>query len=196
MRESEECAATREGTKTMMQTPTNDRFPDTVITVDLAACLHLDDRWELQEGHLVTMNPPGWKHGRTLSRVARLIDAALEGSAYVSLVGDVGIVIDARTVLAPDLAVYAKARLAATDPAKRWATVLPDLVIEVLSPDDDGPARARRWRDAGVPVVWLIDPELRTLAVWDADGLQANVTRVQLPNNVELVVAELLPATI
>jgi Uma2 family endonuclease len=50
----------------MRNGPMHDRFPDTVITVDLAACLRLDERWELQEGHLVTMNPPGWKHGRTL----------------------------------------------------------------------------------------------------------------------------------
>jgi Uma2 family endonuclease len=54
----------------------------------------------------------------------------------------------------------------------------PDLVAEILSPDDrpgEVLAKVGEWLDAGVRLVWVIDPERRVATVYRADGGVATV---------------------
>jgi Uma2 family endonuclease len=51
--------------------------------------------------------------------------------------------------------------------------VVPDLVVEVLSPSDlaqEVEDRLHRYLKAGVPLVWLVNPELRTVRIHRPDG--------------------------
>lgn len=53
-----------------------------------------------------------------------------------------------------------------------FAPVVPDLVVEVISPDDLAGGvnqKVQEWLEAGVRVVWLIDPEARTVFVYHRD---------------------------
>ncbi len=55
--------------------------------------------------------------------------------------------------------------LATTDPQEDVFTEPPVLVVEILSPDDtflDTQERARDYREMGVGMVWIIDPQSRT----------------------------------
>jgi Uma2 family endonuclease len=52
-------------------------------------------------------------------------------------------------------------------------TVVPDLAVEVISPNDhsyDVERKAEEWLEAGVRVVWIIHPEIQTVRVLRRDG--------------------------
>lgn len=54
-----------------------------------------------------------------------------------------------------------------------YATLAPDLVAEILSPDDrpgEVRAKVREWLDAGVALAWVIDPERKMAEVHRANG--------------------------
>jgi len=54
-----------------------------------------------------------------------------------------------------------------------FCPVVPDLVAEVISPNDlaiNVEAKRDEWLDAGVHTVWIIDPNARTVRVHQADG--------------------------
>ena len=53
--------------------------------------------------------------------------------------------------------------------------VKPDLVIEIVSPDDTIPemlAKVSEYLAAGIPHIWVIDPYHRTVAEADCDGMR------------------------
>ena len=125
----------------------------------------------LIEGALITMTPPNWTHGRVTSRVDRRLGQFVEqhGLGEV-LVGDSGVLLerDPDTVLGADVCFIAHDRL----PPRPWPdgfpAIVPDLVVEVRSPNDRaGQVRekTRRWLAAGVQVVWNVDPKTETIEV-------------------------------
>ena len=53
--------------------------------------------------------------------------------------------------------------------------IAPDLVVEVLSPKNSGMEIDRKigeYLDAGVPLVWIVNPETRTIRAYRQDGSQ------------------------
>ena len=63
------------------------------------------------------------------------------------------------------------------DPVPRgFAHIAPDLVVEVLSPDDrpgEVLEKVADWLKAGTRLVWVIDPERRTGRVYRSDGTES-----------------------
>lgn len=56
---------------------------------------------------------------------------------------------------------------------KGWATIPPDLAVEVVSPNDivyQLEDKLEDYRKVGVPLVWVVFPNLRTVRVYRADG--------------------------
>ena len=52
----------------------------------------------------------------------------------------------------------------------------PDLVVEVLSPDDrpgETLAKVGDWLEAGARLAWVIDPQRRLARVYRADGTES-----------------------
>lgn len=72
---------------------------------------------------------------------------------------------------APDVAFISWARIPDGPLSEQsLAEVIPDLVVEVLSPSNTKKEMARKRREyfkAGVRLVWEVDPETRTVAVFD-----------------------------
>jgi Uma2 family endonuclease len=59
------------------------------------------------------------------------------------------------------------------DPNPGYMPIVPDLAVEVLSPNDTAHAVAEKlieYRSAGFPLVWVVDPELRTVTVHPNPG--------------------------
>jgi Uma2 family endonuclease len=82
------------------------------------------------------------------------------------------------TVRAPDVAFVARSRLS-TAPSWGFPELAPDLVVEVVSPWDrasEVSAKAAMWLDAGVRLVWVVDPQAR-LATVPHPGGQDSVLR-------------------
>jgi Uma2 family endonuclease len=77
------------------------------------------------------------------------------------------------TARTPDIAFTRRERL---DPEPvTGAELVPDLVVDVLTPDDRPLAiqsRAGEWLAAGTSLVWVIDPRRRTVHVYRADGTE------------------------
>src|SRR3990172_3882680 len=82
------------------------------------------------------------------------------------------------TVRAPDVAFIRSDRLPDPPPAG-YAEVAPDLVVEVLSPNDRPGkvlAKVADWLSAGNSLVWVVDPARLSARVYRADGSEAFVT--------------------
>jgi Uma2 family endonuclease len=90
------------------------------------------------------------------------------------LVAETGFVLSTNpdAVRAPDVAFVRNERI--PDPLPRgYARFAPDLVVEVLSPDDrpgEVLEKVADWLGAGTRLVWVIDPERRTGRVHRPDG--------------------------
>ena len=130
---------------------------------------------ELVRGRLVLSEPPGTFHGKLAGRLLLRVGAFVEAHHLGEVFGqDTGFKIASNpdTVRAPDLAFLGHERLARV--ARRgYAAVAPDLIAEILSPEDrPGEVRAKiaEWLSAGVRLAWELDPERRTAQVHRPDG--------------------------
>ena len=133
-------------------------------------------RHELVEGELRTMTPAGAEHGRVaLSLGARILAHVEEhglGEAYAPETGFV-LTRGPDTVRAPDVAFVSAERLTG-EPTPGFAELAPDLVVEVVPPWDrasEVSSKAAMWLDAGVRLVWVVDPQARLAAVHHPGGL-------------------------
>jgi Uma2 family endonuclease len=132
-------------------------------------------RSELIRGRLVVREPAGGRHGRVTMRVARHLADYVEehelGGVYAAETG-FKLESDPDTVRAPDVAYIVKDRLPASEP-RGYPDYAPDLVVEVLGSDDRPGqvlAKVGDWLNAGVRLVWVVDPERRAARVYRADG--------------------------
>ena len=77
----------------------------------------------------------------------------------------------------PDASVIALGRMPpATYEDEGHCTTVPDLVVEVISPNDKAlevAGKRDEWLDAKVRTVWLVEFETRTVQVFRADGTSA-----------------------
>ena len=131
-------------------------------------------RYELLDGELVKMAPPGGEHGLVL------FDVTLPLGNYVTahdlgavLVGGPGIVLrrNPDRVRAPDLCFIARDRIPAGGLPRGYLEVIPDLVVEVISPGDraaEVQEKVEEWLTAGVRLVWALYPRTRSVAAYQS----------------------------
>ncbi len=147
---------------------------DRLLTAeDLAAMPSGGRRLELVQGRLVTMAPAGEEHGvQGMALMVHLGHWVIENGLGRVYLAETGFVLsrDPDTVRAPDGAFLRRERQPA-DLGSSFATVLPDLVVEVASPTDSQHevlGKVGDWLDAGVAVVWVLWPRAQCLQVWRA----------------------------
>jgi Uma2 family endonuclease len=78
---------------------------------------------------------------------------------------------DRATVRSPDAAFVRRERL--PELSDHFVPVAPDLAVEVLSPSDrmaDALGKVAMYLQAGVQLVWLVDPAARVVTVFRPDG--------------------------
>src|SRR5438552_2414389 len=130
-----------------------------------------DKLYELDEGKVVEMPPPGEPHGVLCAFIVHLLWQYViqRGKGYVCS-NDTGLVVKRRpgTVRGPDIMLFDESR-----PwhklSHKFAVGIPKLVVEVLSPSDQMTKMMRRisqFLKRGVPLVWLVDPEERAITVY------------------------------
>jgi Uma2 family endonuclease len=134
------------------------------------------ERYELIEGSLVVMEPPGAYHGFLEARITYLLMShALEKRLGRVLAGEPGFFTrgDPSTVRAPDIAFLSYDRFPAEPLFEGYERIAPDLVVEIGSPHDrrgEIDLKTREWLDFGVRAVWEVDPEQRRVRVSTAAG--------------------------
>lgn len=138
----------------------------------------MDRRTELVRGRLVVRDLTGGPHASLLAELTTAVVMhvrSIHPSPGRVLVGDPGFWIarDPDTVRAPDLAFLAQDRLPGGVVPPGFLEGVPDLAVEIRSPSDRTGAvleKVGQWLDAGVAIVWVIDPQRRTAQYFAADG--------------------------
>ena len=118
------------------------------------------------------MSPAGWRHGRVAGRLHALVGHhVLENKLGEVFTAETGFLIarDPDTVRAPDIAFVAQENFAEKMSSDAFWPGAPDLAVEVLSPNDktgDVDEKIQNWLNAGVRLVWVVDPKLRTVTCY------------------------------
>jgi Uma2 family endonuclease len=134
-----------------------------------------DKSTELVRGRLIVREPPGTEHGRIQANLAYFISHHVRRNQLGAVFGqDTGFKIESNpdTVRAPDVAFLERTRASLVRP-RGYAALAPDLVVEILSPEDrpgEVLTKVGAWLDAGVKLVWVIDPERRVARVYRENG--------------------------
>jgi len=121
------------------------------------------NRYELLDGVLLVTPAPRPEHQVVVSRLQVAFGFALVLPAHAHVVGPGAVTLPPRTQLAPDLLVY-PARFAPTTP---WSEITEHwLAVEILSPSShvyDREFKRDAYHALGVPEVWLVDIDARTV---------------------------------
>lgn len=124
---------------------------------------------ELVDGQ-IRVSPAGTRHGRVCIRLAIRLGAFVESQ-------ELGYVFDSSTgfrlpggnIRVPDLSFVSRGRFRDEQVPEGFGEVPPDLVVEVLSPEDrsrDVLDKIGEYLQAGVRLVWVIDPKGRGAAAY------------------------------
>jgi len=113
----------------------------------------------------------GWIAGRIFNRLATHVENSDLGRAYAAETG-FKIASSPDTVRAPDACFVSHERLAMVEATQSYLPLAPDLVVEVVSPNDTSSeveAKAEEWLEAGTDIVLVADPSNQTIRVYQ-DG--------------------------
>lgn len=127
---------------------------------------------ELIDGRIVHMTPTGDEHGTIEFNLGRELSAFVRTNNLGRVTGgEVGIYIRRRPdrIRAADIA-FISAKHSAR-PAKGFLEVVPDLVVEIMSPDDRWQAMRDKLADyfsIGVERVWVVEPQNRKVLVFSS----------------------------
>ena len=145
--------------------------PTVYTAADLERLSDQGYRYELIQGGLHEMAPPGGTHGSSTSRLATFVSIlVIDKDLGETFAAETGFLVrrDPDTVLAPDFAFVAKNRL--PNPlSSGYVPVIPDIVLETRSPNDtkrEIADKIDRWLELGVRLVWELNPKLRVLTVY------------------------------
>jgi len=133
---------------------------------------NIDKQFELENGVPVEMPPPSKPHGAICYLVAHMLGLYLLPRGGSVFTNDTGLIVRRRpdTVRGPDVMAYlTRERIA--DMAVAPADDVPTVVAEVLSPSDRPGKTHRRvqgYLRRDIPMVWVIDPQDRTVTVHTA----------------------------
>jgi Uma2 family endonuclease len=131
-------------------------------------------RVELVRGRLVRMSPVAFRHGQVVVQLIVLLSRYLDEHPVGVILPDVGFKLqsDPDTVRGPDVAFVLQERVAELD-RPGFVRGAPDLVFEVLSPEDrphDIRERLDDYFGAGVRVVVIVDPQKKSATIHRASS--------------------------
>jgi Uma2 family endonuclease len=135
---------------------------------------HTDKRLELVRGELRELAPANDEHGYLASQILLIVAQFVKqhGLGY-TFAAETGFVLseEPATVRAPDFAFLSRER-APQEWTRHFARYVPDLVAEVVSPGDtfsEVTEKVNDWLQAGVRMVWVVDPSSRVVYVYRAE---------------------------
>ncbi|MBA2452129.1 MAG: Uma2 family endonuclease [Chloroflexia bacterium] len=142
-----------------------------------------DDLWEMGEdarfcelirGELICMSPASGRHGKIGIRITTLLDLYTSRTKLGDVFGtEAGFMLarDPDTLLAPDAAFVRADRVPPEDDQKGFLELVPNLVVEVLSPSERPgqiTTKLLTYLNAGVQIVWLVDAENTSVTIHSA----------------------------
>ena len=128
-------------------------------------------RGELIRGALSETMPTGHRHGKIATRLVMRLGAFIEPRRLGTLTAsDSGVWLerDPDTVREPDVAFFSAEKIPLDADIPGYAEVAPDIVVEIVSPNDrraEVNDKALMWLRYGVRLVWVVRPEERLIDV-------------------------------
>ncbi len=126
---------------------------------------------ELIKGVFIKMPPPGYKHGCIELNIGSILhNFVRQHKLGFTLSGEGGVFTHRNpdTVRGMDVAFISHARMAQVK-SNTYLDVAPELIVEVLSPDDRQSKvkqKLEEYFNIGVQVVWVVDPTKRQVQVY------------------------------
>ena len=131
---------------------------------------------ELVRGVLKETMSAGGEHGEVAMALGAVLVAHVRPNRLGRVAGsDAGVLLERGpdTVREPDVAYFSAGTLALDVKVRGYYEVVPDLVVEIVSPGDRPEEVAERvamWQGFGVALVWTIYPAARTVAAHPLNG--------------------------
>jgi Uma2 family endonuclease len=131
---------------------------------------------ELVRGEIRPMTPASGAHGVIAGTIFAALNAFVEARQLGQCFPDnTGFLLPGLgdTVRSPDVAFVAAAPLPQQGIGSGWLAVSPDLVVEILSPNETASELEEKVRDyhtAGTRLFWIVDPALRVVSVRNASA--------------------------
>jgi Uma2 family endonuclease len=154
------------GTETTTKLMTADEFYEWVLRPE-----HRDRLFELHRGEVVEMSRPGERQGLVCSNANFiLVQFVRQRRKGFVLANDPGLLLerDPDSVKGPDVVLFDFNR-GYREMNPKWVENIPTLVVEVLSPSDrlgKTTRRVQEFLDAGIQLVWVIDPDGEDITVY------------------------------
>ncbi len=129
-------------------------------------------RGELIQGVFCEKVSAGVEHGKIVINFSSELRSFVRPRNLGTLVAsDAGIRLEREpdTVREPDIAFISAERMPLDVRVRGYSEVVPELVVEIVSPSDSRDSvhdKAYMWLFHGVTLVWVVDPETRTLSVY------------------------------
>jgi Uma2 family endonuclease len=142
-----------------------------LVTAEELLAFQVDDyRYELVEGRVVRMNPPGGRHGHVALNIGASLHDHVKKLGLGAVMVESGFTLarNPDTVRGPDVSFVRKERIPQAGVPRGFWEGAPDLAVEVVSPDNRGAALRSKVRDylaRGVVIVVVIDPDKESLTV-------------------------------
>ena len=138
--------------------------------------------FELVDGDLVERHKSvlsSWVGGRTYRLLANLIEERDLGTIWPADNGIRCFPDDPGKVRRPDASYISRERFSDNQLTfEGYLREVPDLVVEVISPNDlahDVEKKVDEYLGAGVRLIWIVDPDTRTVRVQRGDGSAARL---------------------
>lgn len=150
-------------------------------------------KYELHEGRLIVMRPPGDPHGASQSNIAAYLKMLGEFKNHGKARTEVGVIVQRNpdTVYVPDAVFIANRSLPIRKSREGYLESIPEIVVEVRSKNDSLRGlhrKAETYLHAGAQIVWILDPQAKTVAVVASDRQP-----VVVGENEMLTAAEIIP---
>jgi Uma2 family endonuclease len=164
-----------------------------------------DVRYELHGGRLIVMAPPGFIHAVRQARFAAALREQGERRGHGLAMAEVGVLLRRNPdhLLGTDAAFLTTAQLPPRVSPEGYLLTVPQLVVEVRSKNDTQPeidAKVNDYLAAGVVLVWVADPDARTVTAHRSGQSPAvfaatdTLTAAPVIPTFAVPVADLLPA--
>lgn len=148
-----------------------------LLTADDLLRLHSEGvKGELIMGVLHKKVSSGLEHGQFVANHLIALGPFIKARRLGRLFGsDTGVQLERGpdTVREPDVAFISAERMPLGVRERRYAQVVPDLVVEIVSPNDRPVPvfdKEQMWLRHGVRLVWITDPEARTITALPQSG--------------------------
>ena len=158
----------------MTMTLTNPK--DKLITADeLLRLRGKDIRGELIGGRFCPTEPNGAAHGEAVMNLGGKLGAFVKARRLGTLAAGSGIWLERGpdTVRKADISFFSTAKVSRATRVPGYAEVAPDLAVEVMSFHEtlrEISDKARMWISYGVPLVWAVYPDTRSVDVHAPGG--------------------------